>query len=142
MRYFCKQSIVRASYCLLVFLAGCNAKPECDSFETRDAVLKSVSDDHDNALGKYAAKAASNSPNSHAGSEAEKINRQRPLYILGEKIVTTSTSADKTTLKCSGAISVTVADTKATKEIDFSVQRSSNGKISVSITPFEFDWGG
>jgi hypothetical protein len=136
-----KLSIILESSCFLTFLGGCNAKPECDSFETRDAVLKSVSDNHDNALGKFAAKTASNSASPGASSETEKIQQQPPLYLLGEKIVTTSTSADKKTLKCSGAISVTVGNTKATKEIDFTVQRSSNGKVSVSVTPFEFDGG-
>jgi hypothetical protein len=33
----------------------CDAKPECNSFENADAVLQTVSDDHKNALGKYAA---------------------------------------------------------------------------------------
>jgi uncharacterized protein YjlB len=37
-----------------------------------------------------------------ANSEAEK-SKQWPLYALGEKIVTTSTSKDKRTLKCSGS---------------------------------------
>jgi hypothetical protein len=142
MPYFCKISAILETCCFLVLLGGCTAKPECDSFETRAAVLKSVSDDHNNALGKYAAKTASNSTNSGANPEAKKIEQERPLYLLGEKMVTTSTSADKKTLKCSGAISVAVGDTKATKEIDFTVQRSSNDKISVSVTPFEFDWGG
>lgn len=142
MPYFCKLPIILGGYCLLTLLGGCSPKPECDSFETRNAVLKSVSDDHNNALGKYAAKTASNSTSPGPSSHAEKIKQQRPLYLLGEKIVTTSASKDKQTLKCSGGISVTVDDTKATKEIDFTVQRSSNGTVSVSVTPFEFDWGG
>jgi hypothetical protein len=50
-------------------------------------VLQTLSDDHNNALIKYAAK-NSNMANS---SEAEK-SKERPLYLLGEKIVTTSTS--------------------------------------------------
>jgi hypothetical protein len=131
---FFKPSIILGNCCFLTFLGGCSAKPECDSFETRDAVLKSVSNDHDNALGKFAAKTASNSASPGASSETEKVKQQRPLYLLGEKIVATSTSTDKKTLKCSGAISVTVGDTKATKEIDF--------QVSVSVTPFKFDWGG
>ncbi|MGC2811879.1 MAG: hypothetical protein WA303_16080, partial [Bradyrhizobium sp.] len=49
---------------------------------------------------------------SDASSEAEK-SKQQPLYLLGDKMVTTSTSEDKRTLKCSGAISATVGDTKA-----------------------------
>jgi hypothetical protein len=72
-----------------------------------------------------------------SSSEAEKATRQ-PLYLLGEKIITTSTSEDKRTLKCSGAISATVGDTKASKEINFTVQQSPDGKISVSVDPFQF----
>lgn len=136
MPYFRKRSIVFWSFPFLIFLSGCGAKPECDSFETRDAVLKTVSDDHNNALGKYAAKNSTVANSSDASSEAEKL--QRPLYLLGEKIVTTSTSADRRTLTCSGSISVTVGDTKASKEINFTVQQLSDGKISVSVTPFQF----
>jgi hypothetical protein len=53
-------------------------------------------------------------------------------------MVTTSTSKDKRTLQCSGGISVAVGDLKATKEINFTVQRSSDGKLSVSVAPFQF----
>jgi len=66
------------------------------------------------------------------------LESTKPLYLLGEKIVTTSTSADKRTLKCSGSISVTVGDTKASKEVNFTVQQSSDGKIDVSVDPFQF----
>jgi hypothetical protein len=135
MLYFRKQPIVFWGLPFLIFLSGCEARPECDSFETRNAVLQSVSDDHNNAMVKYAAKNSTMNP-SDASSEAEKA--KQPLYHLGEKIVTTSTSADKRTLKCSGALSVTAGDTKASKEVEFTVQQSSDGKISVSVAPFQF----
>jgi hypothetical protein len=137
MQYPCERPIVFLSLPLLIFLSGCNAKPECDSFETRNAVLQSVSDDHNNALVDYAAKNPNRAKSSDASSEAEK-SKQRPLYLLGEKMVTTSTSENKRTLQCSGSISVTVGDTKASKEIDFTVQQSTDGKISVSVAPFQF----
>ena len=73
----------------------------------------------------------------NASSEADK-SKQQPLYVLGEKIVTTSTGENKRTLKCSGSMSVTVGDTKASKEVNFTVQQSSDGKISVSVAPFQF----
>jgi hypothetical protein len=114
--------------CFLILLSGCSAKPDCESFETREAVLKAVSDDHNNALGKYAAN----------NSTKPETSQQGPLYLLGQTIVTTSTSADKRTLKCSGAISVIVGDTKATKEIEFTVQQLSDDKVSVSVIPFQF----
>jgi hypothetical protein len=137
MPYFRKRPIVFWSFPFLIFLSGCDAKPECDSFETRNAVLQTVSDDHNNALVKYAAKNSTLPKSADASSEAEK-SKQQPLYLLGEKIVTTSTSEDKRTLKCSGAISVTAGDTKASKEVNFTVQQLSDGKISVSVAPFQF----
>jgi hypothetical protein len=137
MLYFRKRPIVFWSLPFLTFLSGCDAKPERDSLETRNAVLQTVSDDHNNALVEYAAKNPNTAKSSDASSEAEK-SKQQPLYLLGEKIVTTSTSENKKTLKCSGSISVTVGKTKASKEIDFTVQRSSDGKISVLVAPFQF----
>jgi hypothetical protein len=137
MSYFCKLPIVFASFLLPIFLGGCDAKPECDSFETRNAVLQAVTDDHNNPLVKYAAKNSNVTKSSDATSEAEK-SKERPLYRLGDKMVTESVSADKRTLKCTGSISATVGDTKASKEIDFTVQKTSDGKISVSIVPFQF----
>jgi uncharacterized lipoprotein NlpE involved in copper resistance len=132
-----KQSFAFWIFPFLIFLTGCNARLECDSVESRNAVLISVSDDHDNALVEYAAKNSTMANSSDASSEAKK-SKQQPLYHLGEKMVTTSTSEDKRTLKCSGPISVTVDDAKASKEINFTVQQSSDGKISVSVAPFQF----
>jgi hypothetical protein len=137
MPYFRKRPIVFLGFPFLIFLSGCDAKPECDSFETRNAVLQTVSDDHNNALVQYAAKNPNMAKSSDATSEAEK-SKQQPLYALGEKIATTSTSENKRTLKCSGSMSVTVGDTKASKEINFTVQQSPDGKISVSVAPFQF----
>ena len=137
MLYFHKRPIVFWSFPFLVLLSGCDAKPECDSVETRSAVLQTVSDDHNNALVEYAAKNPNMAKSRDASSEAEK-SEQRPSYLLGETIVTTSTSENKRTLKCSGSISATVGDTKASKEVDFTVQQSSDGKITVSVDPFQF----
>ncbi len=114
---------------LLIVVGGCSAKPECDSIETRTAVLRIVSDDHRNAMVDYAAKHSTAKPN---------LENTRPLYLLGERIVTASTSQDKRTLQCSGAISVSVGDIKVSKEVEFTVQRSTDGKISVSVAPFQF----
>lgn len=125
-----------------MFLSGCNAKPECDSIETRSAVLNIVSNDHGNPLVAYAAKnSTANRDMTSPSSETERSAQSestKPLYLLGHKIVTTSTSEDKRTLQCSGALSVAVGDLKATKEVTFTVQQSSDGKLSVSVTPFEF----
>src|ERR1700761_8473558 len=122
-------------FAVVMSLTGCSPKVECDSPETRQAVLTAVANDHSNPLADFAAK------NSNAVKDVEtspNSERARPLYLLGDKIVTTSTSKDSRTLTCSGAISATVGDAKASKEINFTVQRSSDGKISVSVVPFQF----
>ncbi len=143
MSHFRRRSLIICNFPLLASLAGCSAKPECDSFETRNAVLQIISDNHNNPLGNYAAQnsnvgrdgSGSARPEAEASASSE---RTRPLYRLGETIVTTSTSKDKRTLQCSGAISATVGDTKASKEVNFTVQQASDGKISVSVAPFGF----
>ena len=79
----------------------------------------------------------STSPTSDA-AKAKSIESAKPLYQLGQKIVTASTSKDKLTLKCSGELSVAVGDLMATKEVNFQVQQSADGKLSVSVEPFQF----
>jgi hypothetical protein len=129
MRLLYDRFAVFCSLPLLIVLSGCDAGPECDSIQTRNAVLQIVSDDHRNPLVNYAAKNSTAKPN---------LENTKPLYVLGEKIVTTSTSQDKRTLQCSGAISVSVGDVKASKQVDFTVQQSQDGKLSVSVAPFQF----
>jgi hypothetical protein len=136
MRYFFERPPAFCGFPVLAFLAGCGAvKPECDSIETRNAVLETVSSDHNNPLARYAAENPNTAKPNNAGSETE---NSKPIYLLGEKIVTTSTSKDKRTLTCSGAISATVGETKASKDVTFTVQQAPDGKISVSVDPFRF----
>src|SRR5689334_9340764 len=90
--------LVCLSFSLFFFSSACRAQPDCDSIESRDAVLHFISEDRNNPLLDYAAK------NSTAKS------KETPLYQLGQKLVTTSTSSDKRTLKCSGPLSVAVGD--------------------------------
>jgi hypothetical protein len=134
--HFCRRGSVFWAFPVLIVLGGCEAKPECDSPETRSAVLEAVANDHKNALGQYA---ANNSTTASDASKKADASRRQPIYVLGDKLVTTSTSDHKRTLKCSGALSVTVGDTKASKEVDFTVQRSPDGKLAVSVEPFQFE---
>ena len=69
MPYFFKRPIVFWSFPFLIVHSGCEAKPECDTFETRNAVLQTVSNDHKNPLVKYAAKS----------SKIERVPRTRKL---------------------------------------------------------------
>ncbi|UGY14933.1 hypothetical protein [Bradyrhizobium septentrionale] len=117
------------SFPVLAVLSGCGDQLECDSIETRKAVLQTVSDDHRNPLVNYAAKESTAKPTPE---------NSKPQYLLGEKIVTTATSKDKRTVQCSGGISVSVGNIKASKEVEFTVQKSTDGKIAVSVAPFQF----
>jgi hypothetical protein len=141
MSYFRKKSPVFWNFPFLIFLSGCAANPECDSIETRKTVLQIVSDDHNNALVAYAAKNSTAKKLSNDATEAEKsanLGSAKPLYLLSEKIVTASTSKDKRTLTCTGEMSVALNDIQASKEVNFTVQQSPDGKISVSVAPFQF----
>jgi hypothetical protein len=141
--WFRERPLVVCSLPFLILFGSCNAQPQCDSFENRNAVIQTVSDDHSNPLAAFAAKNSTHNNDGAAPSNGEPAKStgsedKKPLYLLGEKIVTTSTSQDKQTLGCSGSISVTIGDTKASKEVNFTVQQSSNGKLSVSVAPFQF----
>jgi hypothetical protein len=135
-----EQSLVLWSLSSLLLLAGCDSKVECDSIETREAVLQFILNDSNNPLVNYAARNATEprEGSSNPQSDAAKSADSKPLYLLGQRIVTASTSKDKRTLECSGPLSVTYGDLKATKEVNFTVQRSSDGKVSVSVAPFQF----
>jgi hypothetical protein len=143
MSHFCERALLLLGFPFLIFLHGCSSSPECDSIETRTALLQNVLDDHANALASYAARNSTENKGNmgNPGPDAAKSanpERAKPQYLLGQRMVTISAAKDKRTLKCSGGISASVGDIKVTKEIDFTVQRSSDGKISVSVDPFEF----
>src|ERR1700686_3899861 len=123
MPYFTHRSLVCWSLPFLVVSSGCIAAPECDSIETRMAVLQFVSGDGNNPLVTYAAK---NSTLGKASATAKSQNSksEKPLYQLGQKIVTTSTSKDKLTVKCSGGISAAIDHTNTTKKVNLHVQQS------------------
>ena len=123
----------------LMFSSESRAKPACDSIETRKAVLQYFEADQNNALVDYAMKNAT--PGTDAAKPKSKKAAQanmKPLYQLGDRIVPASKVRDKLTMKCSGPISVSVGDVKATKELIFTVQQAKDGKLSVSVEPFQF----
>jgi hypothetical protein len=134
------------SFCILLLVSGCGrTAPECDTSDTRDSVVKIVSGDSKNALAKYAAKNSSlvEAAVNNATTEAEKsaiLERatQGASYLLGDAINTNSQSDDRRAVACSGVLSVTVDDATAQKQVDFKVQQAPDGKISVSVSPFQF----
>jgi len=139
MPYFRKRPLVFWSFALAILLGGCDSKSglQCDSSETRNAVLQAVSNDRDNALAKYAATQNSDAAKAH-GDEPGKSQQQQPAYLLDDEMVTVSTRDHKRTLKCRGALSVTVGDTTASKEVNFTVRQSPDGKLTVAVEPFQF----
>jgi hypothetical protein len=135
----CRRLLVCWIFPWLVLSSGCHAQPECNSVETRDAVLHFILEDRNNPLLDYAARnSTANRDSPDRTSGATPSENTAPLFQLGQRMVTTSTSKDKLTLKCSGALSVAVGDLKATKEVNFTVQQSKDGKLSVSVEPFQF----
>jgi hypothetical protein len=131
---------------ILLLLSGCGrAGPECDMSDTRDSVVKIVSSDSNNALAKYAAKNSSpvEAAVNNAITEAEKSGileraTQGASYLLGDAINTNSQSKDGRVVSCSGLLSATVDDATAQKQVDFKVEKTPDGKMSVSVSPFQF----
>jgi len=108
-------------------------------------VIKIVSDDSNNALVNYAAKNSSavEARLSKTNSEAERSAilekaRQGAAYRLDDTIRTNSTNKAKRTVTCSGLLYATVEDATAQKQVDFKVEQSADGNVSVSVSPFQF----
>jgi flagellar basal body-associated protein FliL len=140
-----EQSIVLGCFAVFLLLNGCGGtEPECDSLDTRNSVVKTVSDDNNNALVNYAVK------NSSLGaamvgdkSETEKSAiwekaRQAAVYRLDDTILTNSRNRARQEVTCIGLLSVTVADVTAQKEIEFKVKQTADAKSIVSVNPFLF----
>ena len=131
---------------VLLLLSGCGeATPECDSLDTRNTVVKVISDDSNNALVNYAAKNSSvvAAMVSNAGTESEKLAilekaRQDAAYRLDDTILLNSRNRAAQEVTCIGLLYVTVADATAQKEVDFKVKQTADGKMFVSVNPFLF----
>jgi hypothetical protein len=130
----------------LLLLNGCGGtEPECDSLDTHKSVVKIISDDSNNALVNYAVKNSSSvaAMVSNTNTEAEKLAiwekaRQGAVYGLDDTILTNSRNRATRAVNCSGLLHVTVGDTIAQKQVDFRVERTTDGKMSVSVDPFLF----
>lgn len=146
MKHFREGQSVLACLPVLLVLGGCaGTMPECDSLDARDAVIKIVSDDSNNALVNYAIlnSSAVAAMISNATTEAEKLTiwektRQGAAYRLDDAISTNSRSKAKRAVTCTGLLYATVEDVTAQKEVDFEVELAADGKISVSVSPFQF----
>jgi hypothetical protein len=146
MKHFWERQPVLCSLPVLLLLSGCGgAELECDTLDTRDSVVKIVSGDSNNKLVDYAAKNSSvvEARVNNASTGAEKLEilemaRQGASYRLGDDISTNSESKHKQAVTCSGLLSVTVEDATAEKQVDFTVEQSPDGRVSVSVSPFQF----
>ena len=133
-------------FSVLLLLNGCGGpEPECDSLDTLNSVVKIISDDSNNALVNYAVKNSSSvvAMESNANTEAKKSAiwekaRQGAVYRLDDTILTNSRNRATRAVTCSGLLYVTVGDTIAQKQVDFKVERTKDGKMSVSVDPFLF----
>ena len=132
---------------VLLFLSGCGgADPDCNSADTRNSVIKIVSDNMNNPLVSYAVE-TSNAVQArldNVTTDAEKsaileAARRSASYKISDPVSTNSKSKAKREVSCSGLLSATVEDTTAQKNIDFEVEQTPDGKMSVWVSPFEFE---
>jgi hypothetical protein len=141
-----EQSLVLWCFSASLLLSGCGGtEPECDSLDTRNTVVKIVSDDSNNKLVNYAVKNSSSvaAMVGDTKSEAEKLKiwekaRQGAMYRLDDTILMNSRNRAAQEVTCTGLLYVTVADATAQKELEFKVKQIADGKIIVSVNPFLF----
>jgi flagellar basal body-associated protein FliL len=146
MKHFREGEVVLGCLPVLLLLSGCGgATPECDSLDTRSTVVKIISDDSNNALVNYAVKNSSAvaAMLSNTNTEAEQSAiwekaRQGAAYRLDDTIRTNSRSKAKRAVTCTGLLYATVEDVTAQKEVDFRVEQAADGKVSISVSPFQF----
>jgi hypothetical protein len=146
MKIFPERRTVLGCCPALLLLSGCGeAPPECGSLDARNTVVKVISDDSNNALVNYAARNSSvvAAMVSNANTEVEKSAilekaRQGATYRLDDTIRANSIYKAKHAVTCTGVLYATVEDTTAQKELDFKVEQTADGKISISVSPFQF----
>ena len=135
-----------ALWCVPVLLAlsGCgDAGPDCSAPDIRNSVVRSVADDKNNALLRFAVENSDAVAQlvSRATAEAEKSAilekaKQDAVYSLDNTIAVNSRSARAAS--CTGLLSIRVGDTTVQKDVDFNVEQTTDGKTSVSVKPFLF----
>jgi hypothetical protein len=143
MKYLRERQTALWSLPVLFLLSGCGgAEPECDSPDARNSVVKIVSSDSNNALANYAAKNSSvvEARVNKASTEAERLAiweaaRQGASYGLG---AISTNSKSRRAVTCSGELSATVEDAIAQKQVDFKVEQTPDGNVSVSVSPLQF----
>jgi hypothetical protein len=146
MKLFGGEQRILGCFSVLLLLSGCgDTQPECGSLDTRNSVVKVLSDDSNNALLNYAVENSSSvtAMVADAKSEADKLAvrekaRRAAVYALDDTIRIKSRNRATRAVTCIGLLYVTVSDTTAQKEIEFKVEQTTDGKMSVSVSPFLF----
>jgi hypothetical protein len=146
MKHLREGQVVLGCLSVLLLLSGCGGtEPECDSPDARNSVVKIVSEDGKNALADYAVKNSSAvaARISNTNIETEKLAiwekaRRAATYRLDDAIRTNSKIKARRAVACSGLLYATVEDATAQKEVDFEVEQTADGKVSVSVSPFQF----
>ena len=141
-----EQWLVLWCFSASLLLSNCGgAGPECGSLDTRNLVIKIVSDDKNNKLVNYAVKNSSSVAAMVAGtkSEAERSEiwgkaKQGAVYRLDDTILTNPNNRAGQEVACIGLLYVTVADVTVQKEVEFKMKRTADGKIVISVNPFLF----
>jgi hypothetical protein len=130
---------------VLLLLTGCGGtEPDCNAPEARASVIKTVSGNSDNALVKYAINTsdALKAQLIAASTEADKSAlldkaKKSAVYRLSDAVITNNKEARGAT--CSGTMLVTVEGETVQKMLDYRVDQGEDGKLAVSVSPFEFD---
>jgi hypothetical protein len=146
MKLFGEEQRILGCFSVLLLLSGCGgAQPECGSLDTRNSVVKIFLDDSNNALLNYAVENSSSVAAMLADtkSETDKLAvrekaRRGAAYALDDTIRMKSRNRATRAVTCIGLLYVTVSDTTAQKEIEFKVEQTTDGKMSVSVSPFLF----
>jgi hypothetical protein len=141
-----EQSLALWCFSASLLLSSCGgAGPQCDSLDTRNLVVRIVSDDNNNKLVNYAVRNSSSvaAMVAETKSEAEKLAiwekaRQGAVYRLDDTVLMNSRNRAAQEVTCIGLLYVTVADATAQKELEFKVRQTADGKLIVSVNPFLF----
>jgi hypothetical protein len=129
----------------LLSLSNCGETGlECGSLDTRNSVVKIISDDKNNALVNFAVKNSSSvaAMLGDKKSDAEKLAiweraKQGAVYTLDDTVLTNSRDRIRRAVTCSGLLYVKVGDTIAQWNIRWSRRRM--GRCSFQSIRFCFD---
>jgi hypothetical protein len=145
MKYLRERQAALSCAPALLLLTGCGtAKPDCNAQEVRQSVVQTVSNNSSNALVNFAIKTsdALKAKLGAAGTDVDKSAilekaRKTAVYKLADAVTTNSKEAQAVT--CSGTMFVTVEGETVQKMLDYRVDQGTDGKLSVSVSPFRFD---